>query len=62
MPQPRNVNGTPVSLPTLKCPHCGTDDLRLIEQLPRVYLCNVCSKTWPRSVDVDVSGNEMDGP
>ncbi len=51
----------PPAPPELRCPHCGETDLRLIDVQRRLYLCNVCSKTWPR-VEQDVNGHDIDGP
>ena len=34
-----------------QCPHCGNDDMTMIEIIVKyanriVYFCNVCSKKW----------------
>jgi hypothetical protein len=33
--------------PTIKCPHCLTEDTKMFEELsPAYYLCNVCSREF----------------
>jgi uncharacterized protein (DUF983 family) len=47
--------------PDLCCPHCQESDPRFFDVWKTLFYCQVCGKTWARTVEKDVNGVVIDG-